>query len=198
MAERTRQWLLLSGAGLLLFVVSTVLVRDDAVPAAELDIFEWINGWPDALAVPLWPFMQFGMVIAPIVAGGIAFYIRRQRDPALGLALGGFIMWLLAKVVKEIVGRPRPGGLLEEVNYRVDGGPDGIGYVSGHAVVALLIVVVAAPYVGRKWTGVLLFLGLLAGTLRVYVGAHMPLDIVGGAGLGIVAGALINLITGRD
>ena len=198
MAEQSRRWLALAGVGLVLFLVSTALVWDDAVPAIELDLFEWINGWPDGLAIPLWPFMQFGMVIAPLVGGGIAFYLRRQRDPALGLALGGFTMWLLAKVVKEVVGRPRPGGLLEEVNYRVDGGPDGLGYVSGHAVVGFLIVVLAAPFVGRKWTIVLFFLALFAGTLRVYVGAHLPLDIVGGAGFGVGAGALINLVTVRD
>ncbi len=198
MAEQSRRWLLLAGAGLVLFLVSTALVWDDAVPGAELDVFEWINGWPDALANPLWPFMQFGMVLAPFVAAGIAFYLRRKRDPALGLALGGFTMWLLAKVVKEVVGRPRPGGLLEEVSYRSDGGPDGLGFVSGHAVVGFLMVVVAAPYLGRKWTIVLFFLALFAGTLRVYVGAHLPLDIVGGAGLGVAAGALINLVTVRD
>ncbi|MEE9183993.1 MAG: phosphatase PAP2 family protein [Acidimicrobiia bacterium] len=198
MSKQVRRWLMWGALGLVLFLVSTGLVWDDAVPAVELDLFEWINGWPDALAVPLWPFMQFGMVVAPFIAAGFAFYRRRKRDPALGLALGGFTMWLLAKVVKEVVGRPRPGGLLEEVNYRVDGGPDGLGFVSGHAVVGFLIVVVAAPYLSRKWTIVLLFLALLAGTLRVYVGAHLPLDIVGGAGLGIAAGALINLVTVRD
>ncbi|MEE9472651.1 MAG: phosphatase PAP2 family protein [Acidimicrobiia bacterium] len=198
MSKQAGRWLPWAGLGLGLFVVSTALVWDDAVPAAELDLFEWINGWPDALAVPLWPFMQFGMVVAPFIAAGFAFYLGRKRHPALGLALGGLTMWLLAKVVKEAVGRPRPGGLLEDVNYRVDGGPDGLGYVSGHAVVGFLIVVVAAPYISRKWTVALLFLALLAGTLRVYVGAHLPLDIVGGAGFGIVAGSLINLVTLRD
>jgi undecaprenyl-diphosphatase len=132
--------------------------------------------WPQRLGPAAWAF--------PVIGAGIG-----------AAALGS---WLLAKVVKEVVGRPRPGGLLEEVNYRVDGGPDGLGFVSGHAVVGFLIVVVAAPYLSRKWTIVLLFLALFAGTLRVYVGAHLPLDIVGGAGLGIVAGALINLVTVRD
>lgn len=198
MADQTRRWLFWAVVGLVLFVVSTVLAWDDAIPGWELDIFEWINGWPDELAGPLWPFMQFGMVVAPFIAAGVAYYLRRKPHPAIGLALGGFIVWILAKVVKEIVGRPRPGGLLEEVSYRVDGGPHGIGFISGHAAVGLLIVAVAAPYLSRRWTMLLLFLALFAGTLRVYVGAHLPLDISGGAGFGLAAGALINLLTLRD
>ena len=198
MSKQARGWLLLAGAGLVLFLVSTALAWDEAVPAAELELFQWINAWPDWLAGPLWPFMQFGMVVAPFVAAGVFYYVRRKPHPALGLALGGFTVWLLAKVVKEIVDRPRPGGLLEEVSYRADGGPSGLGYISGHAAVGLLITVVAAPYIGRKWTIVLIFLALFAGTLRIYVGAHLPLDISGGAGFGIVAGALINLVTVRD
>jgi membrane-associated phospholipid phosphatase len=31
---------------------------------------------------------------------------------------------------------------------------------------------------------------------RMYVGAHLPLDLVGGAALGVVAGSAANLIVG--
>ncbi len=180
------------GIGALLFAGSTALARNDAVPALELDVFRWINSWPDWLALPLWPFMQFGMLLATFAAAGIAYYLRRRRGPAVALALGGTVVWLLAKVVKEFVGRPRPGGLIEGVSYRVDGGPDGIGFISGHAALAFFIVVIALPYVARGWAVLLFGLALLAGALRIYVGAHFPLDIVGGAGFGIILGAVVG------
>jgi len=180
------------------FVAAAALAWDDNVPAADRSAFEWINGWPDWLAVPLYPIMQFGMVVAPFVAGGLAWYLTRKRQPAIALVSTGFGMWLLAKVVKVVVDRPRPGGLLtEEISYRIDGGPDGLGFVSGHAVVGFAIAVIATPYVGKRWAAVLWALATGAATLRVYVGAHLPLDSMGGAALGIAAGGAALLIVRR-
>ena len=184
-------------SGSAVFAASAALAWDDNIPAAERTVFEWVNGWPDWMAAPLWPVMQFGMVVAPFVAGGLAWYLTRKRQPALALVTTGFAMWIFAKVVKAVVDRPRPGQLLDEVAYRVDGGPDGLGFVSGHAVVGFAIAVIATPYVGRRWAAVLWALATGAATLRVYVGAHLPLDSVGGAGLGIAAGATALLIVWR-
>jgi len=32
---------------------------------------------------------------------------------------------------------------------------------------------------------------------RVYVGAHLPLDVIGGAGLGVAVGGVVRLLFGR-
>ena len=197
MVETRRDQLIALAGGSGVFVVSTALAWDDNIPGLEKTVFEFVNGWPDWIALPLWPVMQFGMVVAPFVAGGLAWYLTRKRQPALGLVATGFSMWILAKVVKEIVDRPRPGQLLEEVLYRVDGGPDGLGFISGHAAVGFTIAVIASPYVDKRWAAVLWALAAGAATLRVYVGAHLPLDSIGGAGLGIAAGAAALLIIRR-
>lgn len=194
--RRAQLTALATGSGV--FLVSTALVWDDHIPPGEEQLFEFINGWPDWIAWPLYPVMQFGMVLAPFVAGGLAWYLTRKRQPALALVTTGFGMWILAKVVKAVVDRPRPGQLLEDVAYRVDGGPDGLGYVSGHAVVGFAIATIASPYLSKRWRATLWALATGAATLRVYVGAHLPLDSIGGAGLGVAAGAIALLIVGRS
>lgn len=195
--EATRRRLLLLSGGVAVFAVSTILVWDARIPEAERELFEIINGWPDWLAVPLYPVMQFGMVAAPFVAAAALGLLTGKRPPAVALAVTGFSTWLLAKGVKAIVDRPRPGQLLTEVVYRLDGGPEGLGYISGHAAVGFLIAVIAGRYVGRRMAALLWLLAGAAATLRVYVGAHLPLDSIGGAGLGVAIGAATLLVIDR-
>ena len=197
MREATRRRLILLAAGAATFAVSTILVWGDRVPSAERELFRIINGWPDWLAVPLYPVMQFGMVVAPFVVAGGLWMLTRNRPAAVALAVTGFATWLLAKGVKAAVDRPRPGQLLDEVAYRIDGGPDGLGYISGHAAVGFVIATIAAPYLGKRWAAVLWLLAAAAATLRVYVGAHLPLDSIGGAGLGLALGAGTLLVLDR-
>lgn len=183
-----------AAAGLAVLGLSAALAWDEAIPAAELDAFEWINGWPDWLATPGWPFMQLGMVLAPFAVAGLAYWSWRRWQPSLELFAAGFGVWLVAKLVKEIVARPRPGGLLDSVMYRADGGPSGLGFVSGHAAVVFALATVLTVYLPRRFIGLVIALATTAAMLRVYVGAHLPLDSVGGAGLGVAAGALVLLV----
>jgi undecaprenyl-diphosphatase len=50
----------------------------------------------------------------------------------------------------------------------------------------------AVWYANRKWGIVYLILVALMGVARIYVGVHWPLDILGGAAIGILSAMIIH------
>jgi glycosyltransferase 2 family protein len=87
-------------------------------------------------------------------------------------------------VRKQIVGRGRPGALLDDVHMRELFGEGSPGFPSGHAAVAWALTVVASAFVAARWSTLALVLAAVVVVGRMYVGAHLPLDLVGGLSLG--------------
>ena len=67
---------------------------------------------------------------------------------------------------------------------------------SGHAIIAMAIWWLVAPYLPRRWVWVTLAACLMVPLARVYLGAHNPLDVVAGGAAGIVIAASLNLLVG--
>jgi undecaprenyl-diphosphatase len=187
-SSRRLGWLLLGAVAA--FGLSTA-AASGPVSSLEAGTFGAINELPDALFWPMWAIMQLGNLFAvPTLALG-AMYFRRWRLAA-GLAVAGVACWILGKVVKDFVGRGRPGALLEDVILRRSHAGGG-GYVSGHAAVVFALATVLHPYLSRRWRIVSWTLAVLVSIARVYVGAHLPLDCIGGAALGCAIGLLVLL-----
>lgn len=177
------------------FVVSALAALSSTVSPAETAIFRAVN---DTVPLPfrvVWAVMQLGNVLVVPVAALAAAVTRRFRLAVVILA-GGLLVYWLARVVKAQVGRGRPGALLDDVVLR-DAPVLGLGYVSGHAALVALIATVATPWLPPRWRWVVWALAAAVCLARVYVGAHMPLDVVGGAALGVALGAAIRLLIGR-
>jgi glycosyltransferase 2 family protein len=174
--------------------LSAVPVRRGHVGPLEAHIFHLINDLPGGIYRALWVIMQLGNVIAAFVAACIALLFRRVRF-ALDLLVAGGGAWLLAKLVKRIVDRGRPPELLSHVIIR--GAPlTGHGYVSGHAATAAALATVAWPYLGKRSRIVALVLAMIVAFARIYVGAHLPLDVLGGAAMGWAIGSLVHFLIG--
>ncbi len=182
--------------GVVVFAVAASLVHRHRVAGAETDAFRAIN---DHTVVPffvVWPVMQLGNFLVIPAAALAALAVRRSRL-AVSLLVGGIAAYLIAAdVVRRLVVRGRPATLLDAVHLR-HAPAHGLGFVSGHVAVVTTLAVIAWPYLGRRWRAVVVVAAVLVALARVYVGAHFPLDVLGGAGLGLAVAGAVRLMFGR-
>ena len=162
--------------------------------AVEEAIFRFFNDLPGVGYAPVWIVMQLGQLLA-IPALALAALLLRRRRLALDLTLSGVATYALAKLVKAFVQRGRPGALLDHVAMRGTYA-GGLGFVFGHAADAVALAAAASPYLSRRGRFVAWGLAAAVGAARLYVGAHLPLDISGGAGLGLGVAAAVHLLFG--
>ena len=94
---------------------------------------------------------------------------------------------LTAFGLRELIGRPRPSMRYASPHTLVRA-PTDPSFPSGHTTIAFACAAVLAYF--RPRLAPLLFLLAAAIALsRIYVGVHYPLDVVGGAALGLAIGA---------
>lgn len=182
------------GIAVLVLVVSAVFIHHDRVGVLETNVFRVFNDLPAALLPVLWVVMQAGNFIAIPVAAVVVAATRRYRL-ATEILLAGIGVWLLAKEVKNLIPRGRPASLLSDVHIH-GAAAGGRGFLSGHAAVAAAIVTLISPYLGRRTRRALLLVVVTVCVARMYVGAHLPLDVIAGAALGWGAASAIHLLLG--
>ena len=182
------------GAGAAVLLVTAMAARRDHVGPHEAAAFREINGLPGSLHPPAWAIMQLGTLGAAPCAAGLA-WLAGDRELAGRLLAGGTGAWALSKVVKRIVHRPRPTRLLPGTECR-GREATGLGYLSGHAGVAAALGAAALPRLGTAGRVLTLSTVPVVGLTRIYVGAHLPLDVAGGAALGLIVDAAITLVSG--
>jgi undecaprenyl-diphosphatase len=157
----------------------------------EIRIFRAANNLPTRAYPAIWIPMQYG-TFGTVPAAAVVALARGRPRLSMALGAGGTAAWILAKIAKAMVSRGRPASIIEHVAERGSEEADQ-GFPSGHAAVSASLTVVAWPQVPMEWR---LGLTALAGFVpfaRMYVGAHLPLDVVGGSALGLAAGCAINL-----
>jgi membrane-associated phospholipid phosphatase len=192
---RGRTEVALLAGGALLLLLDSLPVHEHSITGWERDVFRLVNDHTVLPFLLVWPFMQLGNFLAVPVAALAAALTRRWRLAA-GMLVGGVATYFLAKVVKGIVVRGRPDSLLADVHIR-GAASHGRGFVSGHAAVVTLLAALAWPYLGRRGRVAVAAAAGLVLLARMYVGAHLPLDVVGGAALGLALAGAVRLVLGR-
>jgi glycosyltransferase 2 family protein len=191
-----RDALIVIAVGLVVLVAGALVVDGGNVPGWEESAFRSINDLPGWLNPVLWPGQMLGaLAVVPIV--GVVALVLRQYWLALAVVIVGVVKLVSERIVKAAVSRERPGTSIgSDINARGDVSVAGESFVSGHAILAAAIATVVAPYVSPRGRIVLAALVMLVMLARVYVGAHNPLDVICGVGLGVAVGATINLVLG--
>lgn len=175
--------------------VSLISLHRDRVGPREERVFRRVNDLPDSLFAPAWVVMQLGAVGSAVVAAIVA-RASNDRRLAARLLIAGTATWGASKIVKPLTGRPRPLALLPDAHLRGREAA-GLGYPSGHAGVAVALGVAGVPSLPSPVATVATMAVPIVGMTRMYVGAHLPLDVVSGAALGLAIDAVVEIVQER-
>ena len=174
---------------LALFALATLLSRELTISSAEESIFLFIYNLPDWLNPLFYIITQFGSIYVFFVL--LAFYVfKKHYHIVIRLLLTGTLAYLLAGFAKGLVGRERPAELLNNiVTFDIIQGP---GFPSGHVALATALAFTIGHVLPRKyhWLPAVWIIGVALS--RIYLGVHLPLDIVGGFAIGWFSYALFR------
>lgn len=182
------------GVSVLVLGALSVLVADQTFLRGETAALQAANDIPPAVGWPLRVVMQLGTLWVALGVVVVTALATRARGlgPALAVLVAVAVAFRLDNVLKEVIERPRPPGLVDGLNVRETIG--GLGFPSGHATMAFALAASLHPSVTSRWRWVLWALAAVVGLARMHVGVHWPADIVGGAALGTAIGTTAWLL----
>jgi undecaprenyl-diphosphatase len=190
--RRIRRDLIVLAASLAVFAGCAVIAANGRVGPAERAVFHAINGLPGWLYRPMLAAQYLGVLVVPLVVAVGALAWRRWRLAAALVLVVPFKL-ALERVAKLLVQRQRPGTTVPDAILR--GVPHhGLSFTSGHAIITFAIAGLLVLVLPRRWGVVAFVLATCNGVARVYLGAHNPLDVVGGAAIGLAIAAVLDMI----
>lgn len=167
-----------------LFVFTALLARHP-LTVLEENIFRAIYGNTGGLRVLALSVTQLGSAWVLLGFSGLLFAVRRLPNLGMQVLRNGLLAYTLTGVFKELVGRPRPAELLTDITQH-EIVLRGLGFPSAHTALAIAVLLTLWPYASMVWRLVgIVLVGAVAWS-RMYLGVHLPLDIVGGFLLGVV------------
>ena len=178
-------------AAIILFGLTAWIAAQGRAMGWEVSVFHAINGWSDGWYRLMVIVTFFGSTLWAPIAVGLALVARFYRL-AWRMALSILGAYSIVFFAKHIIERERPLGLFQDVHARI--AETGMGFPSGHATLATVITLTLLPYLPWKWRWIVpLVIGLVC-LSRLYLGVHVPLDLIGGVAVGTAVVAFVRIM----
>jgi undecaprenyl-diphosphatase len=197
--------LALATASLLVVVATYWLALQPGADAAQTDLVRWLNDPPPPFGTvlsvtnSLFRPVPLAVLVAAIAGWVMITAVGTTRWELLRAALVALaVSELVTQVLKRVADQPRPTATIPGLDvhgYPKD--PYGNAYPSAHTAVAVGLVAALWPWLTRPQRAVGVVVALLVALNRLYIGAHWPVDVVGGAAVGLLAGAVCWLVAAR-
>jgi membrane-associated phospholipid phosphatase len=204
-APRSLTSWVLASTSLLVIATSYWLALRPEVAEAQTGFVIWINDPPQplgaVLAVTNSLFRPVPLaVLALILIGWIFLTVRGNSrwEILRAIVISVVLSELLAQILKQIADQARPTASIPGLDvhgYPKD--PYGNAYPSAHTSVVVGLVTALWPWLTWPQRIVGVTVAALVALNRLYIGAHWPVDVVGGAAIGLLSGSVCWLVAMR-
>ncbi len=190
---RNPVYIVYAAAGISIFLFGQLLV-DSGIGTLELYLFRFFNSLPGFLA-PIFVLISVFGTIGFVFVATIATLLRRHYAHSAKFLLAGVLAWVITKWLKTYESRLRPSEILSNVQLR-ENLDSIVGYPSGHAAVATALGTIAYVYTPKVFHKYITWMIILVCISRIYLGMHLPVDVIGGFGVGLAISSVLNFAFG--
>jgi uncharacterized protein (TIRG00374 family) len=170
------------------------LLADSGVGTLELYLFRFFNSLPGYLTPIFILISVFGTIGFVFVATLVTLF-RKHYAHSIKFLLAGVLAWIVTKWLKTYEFRQRPSEILPNVQLR-ENLDSVIGYPSGHAAVATALGTIAYLYTPKRFHKYITWMIVLVCVSRLFLGMHLPIDVIGGFGVGLAISSVLNFAFG--
>jgi len=178
-----QRWLIFVATGILLGLLALTIYRFNQA------LFYWLNQQGSYLPATLWALISFCGDGLPVFVVSILLARKFPRLP-MTVFIAVVLGVLLTHGLKDLADIDRPLYVLPLESFHYTGIElYGYSFPSGHSITAFLFATLLANlFTQPRWKIALFLCATVIALSRVMVGAHWPLDIFGGALLGVCCG----------
>jgi len=197
-------WAVAASSALGIAVTFWLAVQPGAA-AAQAAVVRWVNDPPEpfgavlALTNAWFRPLPLALVALALTTWILATTRGGSRGEVMRSAvLAVAVAELFAQVLKRLADQPRPTASIPGLDvhgYPKD--PYGNSYPSAHTAVTVGLVAALWPWLTRSQRVVGVAVATLVALNRVYIGAHWPVDVLGGAAIGLFSGSVCWLVASR-